>query len=112
MSDFERLKQEFDLAITDRVCGGLLFRGHPFKSTEELALAILVRPTLLSTKVRWSKFLPLLERLGFLISRGHLEVFSCHASAESENYFNSPLYPIFTYLANPAPEDFSLGQFL
>ena len=112
MGDFEGLKQEFDLAIRNREYGGLLFWGHEFETTETLALAILARPTLLNTIVRWSKFLPLLERLGFLISRGHLEVFSCHASAESENYFNSPLYPIFTYLANPAPEDFSLGQFL
>ena len=114
MGDFEGIKYEFDRCLVKKhFYGGLLFSySERFSTTEALAAYILDSPRGLNEYVRWSSFILVASRCGFPLSRRDLENFSYRLPVGHADYFNSPVYPILFYLANPVSQDFSLEQFL
>ena len=114
MGDFEGIKHEFDRCLVKKdFYGGLLFsHSDRFSTIEALAAYVLDSPLGLNEYVRWSSFILVADRYGFPLSRRDLENFSHYLSVGGIEYFNSPVYSILFYLANPVPQDFSLEQLL
>ena len=111
IKDFERIKTGFEECIRQDDRHGLLFSVND-RTLEELALKILTSPSNLNTYVRWSRAVPFFNQCGFSVKREDFEEYTYRYKKDSPEYFTSPIYEVFSYLANSPQQSFSLKDFL